>query len=77
MPVTKHDQESKDIIERVWNVLKDQDKLFHSVDLCPYTETFERVYRRVRRDLPCLTRNEVWTILINLRKTGKCQAPGE
>ena len=64
------------VIEHVWNELKDTGLITHSVDTCPYTESFERVFIRVSHTRPC-TRNEVYRELMNLRKQGKCHAPDE
>ena len=59
---------AKDAIKSIWNALVDAGVITHTVDNVAYTDDFERLYGRVEKLLP-LTRHEVWTKLMNLRKT--------
>ena len=57
-----------------YNDLVKEGVITRSVDFCPYTEDFERVYGVVSVNYS-LDKNGVWCLLINERKKGNCQAP--
>ena len=64
----------KEIIEATWDRLCAEERIHLSVDFIAYTEQYELFYSRVTTDL-ALTRHEVFMVLMNLRKNGKCPAP--
>lgn len=61
-------------IGTVYRALSEAKLISNSADTIPYTEDFERLYERIRQRHP-LTRNEVFTRLINERKQGRAPAP--
>jgi hypothetical protein len=61
-------------IGSVYRTLTKAKLIRHSVDTIAYTEDFERLYQRISKYHP-LTRNEVFTRLMNQRKVGRAHAP--
>lgn len=66
----------KKLTVEVWEQLKSNGQITHSVDRCPYTPCFDEVYSRVNHQWP-LGQNEFYRVLMNLRKQKLCKAPGE
>lgn len=66
---------TKDIgsrLEEIWEEGLESGAIRHSVDRCPYTETFRHVYENIRTEY-VLTKNEVYCFMVNLRKQGRMQ----
>lgn len=70
----RHSRDVKILIRDIYNELAKSGGITLSVDFVPYTEDFEKVYIRVPV-VYHLTRHDVWCVLINERKQGKCAAP--
>ncbi len=66
--------EIKKCLVTLWNRLKKEKLISHSVDTIPYTDDFELVFSRVSAKF-AVTRREVFVMLVNLRKKALCKSP--
>ena len=58
---------AREMVRDTYNALLTSKNISRSADSIAYTEDFERLYQRVSAHIP-LTRNEVFTLLMNTRK---------